>query len=163
MKFRFRRFSLVLLVLAFLVACGPRDETAPESGIGLDDSDGPAAMELPGEAKPLAEIVGMIERQGYGPVAEIELEDAGWEISAYKSGQRVELLVDGVSGEVIRDMPPETGAALSEILGSLEAKGYGPFLEVELTEDGWEIETHQGAMAVVLLVDVDSGEIIEEE
>ncbi len=53
----------------------------------------------PPGSKPLSAIVHMLEWQGYTPMVEIEYEDGGWEIEAYRYGKLVEFAMDPVSGK----------------------------------------------------------------
>lgn len=62
-----------------------------------------AASRPPGDARPLSEIVAGLERQGYGPIVEVEFEDGRWEVEAYREGRRFDLRVDPYSGAVISE------------------------------------------------------------
>jgi hypothetical protein len=148
-----------------MIACAPNEEqpTGLDEAAAITDPSESPDVGLPAQAMSLAEIVAAIERQGYGPVAEAELKDDGWQLGAYKDGQRVTILADFETGGIVADRPPEGGKPLSEILRSLEGRGYGPFLDAELDADGWEIEAQKGSMAVVVVVDPASGEITDEQ
>ncbi len=156
--------SAALALSLLLYGCAPTPDAAgvPDLRELEEESESPD-VELPDNAKPLTEIVRSLEAEGYNPVVEIELEDDGWEIDAYKDGQRVEVLVDVVSGEIVNAEPPESGMLLAEILAGLEALGFDLVLEVNREEDGWEIEAYRGGEAVIVIVDPVTGEIIEEE
>jgi uncharacterized membrane protein YkoI len=60
-----------------------------------------AAEGLPADARPLSEIVATLERQGYGPILEVELDDGRWEVEAYREGRKYELKVDPRSAAVL--------------------------------------------------------------
>jgi hypothetical protein len=62
-----------------------------------------AAEHLPADARPLSEIVAALERQGYGPIIEVEFDDGRWEIEAYRQGRKFELKVDPHSGSVLSE------------------------------------------------------------
>ncbi|THF64988.1 PepSY domain-containing protein [Pseudothauera nasutitermitis] len=62
-----------------------------------------AADRPPADARPLSEIVAALERQGYGPIVEVDFDDGRWEIEAYRQGRKFDLRVD-----------PHSGALLSE-------------------------------------------------
>jgi peptidase YpeB-like protein len=158
---RYRIMGALAIFVVLLLGCTPPAET-PGLEVIEEGSESPD-FELPENAKPLAEIVRSLEAEGYNPVVEIELEDDEWEIDAYKDGQRVEVLVDVVSGEILDAEPPESGMLLAEILANLEAQGFDTVLEVNREEDGWEIEAYRNGEAVVVLVDPVSGAVIEEE
>jgi uncharacterized membrane protein YkoI len=62
-----------------------------------------AAEMPPQNAKPLSEIVRILEEQGYSPIVDIEFDDARWEVEAYNEGVKRELRVDPASGQIISD------------------------------------------------------------
>ena len=57
----------------------------------------------PREAKPLSEIVQILERAGYGPFSEIEFDDGRWEVKVWRDNRKFELKVDPRSGEILSE------------------------------------------------------------
>lgn len=66
-----------------------------------------AASRPPADARPLSAIVQALERQGYGPITEIEFDDGRWEVEAYKDGRRRQLKVDPLDGRILSDRPDD--------------------------------------------------------
>ena len=66
-----------------------------------------AGERLPDNAKPLSEVIKMLEKKGYHPVIDIELERGRWEIEAFKDSIKRELKVDAVTGEILSDRRDE--------------------------------------------------------
>ena len=58
---------------------------------------------LPDGAKPLSEIVRLLEANGYSFIEEISLEDGLWEAETWKDGVKQQITVDPVSGKIILD------------------------------------------------------------
>ncbi len=56
----------------------------------------------PANAKPLAEILTLLEKDGIGVIHEVEFDDGLWEIEARKDGRDVELKADPVTGKRVR-------------------------------------------------------------
>jgi len=55
----------------------------------------------PANAKPLSEIVKMIEEKGYRAITEIEFDDGVWKVEAHQSdGKEVHIKVDALSGAI---------------------------------------------------------------
>jgi len=55
----------------------------------------------PANAKPLSEVIKVLEDQGYRTITEVEFEDGVWEIEVHQSdGKEIEIKVDPVSGEI---------------------------------------------------------------
>lgn len=57
----------------------------------------------PEDAKPLTEIIKMLETQGYAPITEISMDDGVWEVEAYKNDEERELRVDPLTGKILSD------------------------------------------------------------
>jgi len=77
----------VLLAMVSLSACARRfsDETPPAN------------------AKPLSEIIKSLEDQGYTSIGRIKFDDNAWVIEVHQAGGReVELLVNPVSGQIVK-------------------------------------------------------------
>ncbi len=156
------RFALALAVALSAGSCAQREEDV-DVGKGIEESAAEADAALPPEAKSLTEIVSALETQGLGPVVEAELEDDCWEIDTFQDGKRIELRADLTTGQVLAGNEPRGGKPLSEILKSLEASGYGPFLDAEWRNGRWDIEAYKGGTTSVLAVDAKTGEIRTEE
>ena len=148
--------------LALLIACA-QAPTKPEAEEAAEEPEAAEEVRLPENAKPLSEILNAVKAQGYDPVVEVELEEGTWEIDAFKGEERVEFQVDPVSGEIETEEVKPGKKPLAEIVAALEAQGYGPILEIELDEEGWEIEAVKGGEEVELVADPDTGEIRLEE
>ncbi len=82
---------LLLLVAIWFIGCGPSPDLEEE-----ESSEFP-----PTGSKRVSEIAAAVEALGYGPIRELEFEEAGWEVEAMKDGQVWNLVVDPVSGEVL--------------------------------------------------------------
>ena len=117
MKIHSLLICLPAILLLVCAGCSPSadQDASSNSAADLESPDESTELDLPGEAMSLAEIVRTLEQQGYGPVAEIEMEDDWWEIDAYRDNQRVRLMVDFESGGIMSDIPPSPGKPLSEI------------------------------------------------
>ena len=164
----FQRLSTVAVaaMLALLVACKqePTKPAPAEEGEQAEEQAAEPEAVLPENAKPLSEIVAAVQAKGYGPVVEIELDEDRWEIDAFKGEERVELNVDPVSGEIASGRPEVSGKPLPEILSGVEAQGYGPIIEVELDDEGWEIDAIKNGEEVSLIADPETGQIrVKEE
>ena len=54
------------------------------------------------------QIIAKLESAGYTSITDVEKDDGMWEVDAVNSaGQRVELDVDPVSGNVVREQPDD--------------------------------------------------------
>ena len=57
-------------------------------------------------ARPLSQVIKMLENKGYTPIVDVELDDvelddADWEVEAYKNDSRRELRIDPVTLEIL--------------------------------------------------------------
>ena len=59
-----------------------------------------AVARPPADAKPLSEIVKSLEDAGFAPIVEVEFRAGRWHVEAYKDGQKRDLRVHPVSGEI---------------------------------------------------------------
>ncbi|MFV8782150.1 PepSY domain-containing protein [Microbulbifer sp. SA54] len=59
------------------------------------------------------------------------------------------------------EKPPPGAMALSVVLTKLEQQGFTPIIEVSLEKERWEIEAFKEGEKYELLVDPNSGEILE--
>lgn len=55
--------------------------------------------------KPLSEIVGILESEGYRVIPEIRFDDWVWIARVYRSGLEFEVRIDPVSGEILGSRP----------------------------------------------------------
>jgi uncharacterized membrane protein YkoI len=58
---------------------------------------------FPSDGKSLPEICKQIEAAGYGPITDIDLEPAGWEIETMRNGAQRQLVVDLRTGKILSD------------------------------------------------------------
>ena len=71
------------------------------SPIVLSASPATAAVARPpADAKPLSEIVKSLEDAGFAPIVEVEFRAGRWHVEAFKDGQKRDLRVHPVSGEI---------------------------------------------------------------
>jgi hypothetical protein len=110
-----RSIAILTCVACLAVSCGgpggapfepvPGREPAVESDLDSGHvADEAEEHELPPvDAKPLSEIVRMLEEMGYAPVTEIEFENGVWEVEALHYGRIVEIAIDPVTGERVDD------------------------------------------------------------
>ncbi len=152
--------AAVLLLLG-IVSCAQR-EPIPDIRVFEEEGD-PPEVELPSGSTPLHELLAAVEANGFGPVIGVKLENEGWEIDAYKNGERHEIIVDLHTGKLLTPELPEGTMPLSRILASLAENGYGPVLRVTLEPGGWQVEAYHEDRDVLLLVDPATGTIIQEE
>ena len=59
-----------------------------------------AVARPPADAKPLSEIVKSLEDAGFAPIVEVEFRAGRWHVEAFKDGQKRDLRVHPVSGEI---------------------------------------------------------------
>lgn len=59
-----------------------------------------AVARPPADAKPLSEIVKSLEDAGFSPIIEVEFRAGRWHVEAFKDGQKRDLRVHPVSGEI---------------------------------------------------------------
>ncbi|WP_295800059.1 PepSY domain-containing protein [uncultured Microbulbifer sp.] len=81
-------------ILAGLVAGTLCSIAVLQPALANDEKPPPGAMAL-------SVILTQLEQQGYTPVVEVSLDNARWEVEAYKEGQKYQLEVDPNSGEIV--------------------------------------------------------------
>lgn len=55
----------------------------------------------PQNAKPLSEIIKMLEMKGYSYITDVDFDDDdGWEIDGYRNGEKMEVRVNPISGKI---------------------------------------------------------------
>lgn len=123
----------------------------------------------PADARPLVEIVEQLEREGYGPLVDIEFDDGYWEIEAYEGDSQYELAVDPRSGKVrskerddAEPRPPRDAQPLSKLLRQLAKAGHARIEEVSFERRYWEIESLRDDGKHEIHVHPATGEIIKE-
>lgn len=58
----------------------------------------------PANAKPLSNIIKLVEDHGYKTITEVEFEDGKWRIEAHQAnGKEINLAVDAVTGQISPD------------------------------------------------------------
>jgi hypothetical protein len=72
------------------------------------------------------------------------------------------ILVFGASQVMAGEKPPADAAPLSEIVKSLEKKGYSPITEVSMDNGVWEVETYKDGQERELKVNPKDGQIISD-
>ena len=63
----------------------------------------PAAAQVarpPADAKPLSEIIKSLEDAGFSPIVEVDFRAGRWHVEAFQKGQKRDLRVHPVSGEI---------------------------------------------------------------
>ncbi len=148
-------------------ADGRRVDLLVDPATGTVDAIGPR-----GEgALTSAELRTLLGAAGYRNLRDMERDDGLWELEAQNAaGQRVELVVHGVSGDVLSEaldgQPPANAGFLSaaEITARLTAAGYTQIRELEFDNGRWECDARnpQGQW-VELKIDGRSGAILREE
>jgi hypothetical protein len=121
------------------------------------DSEPPALP--PCNARPLLEIIEILESKGYDPIIEMEFEDDYWEVEAFRENTLVEVRVHSVTGLILPDPPPTDQIPIAEVVEKLEQAGYRVVV-IELEGSEWEIEAYR-YKAVDVRIDPESGAIQE--
>ena len=109
----------------------------------------------------MIEIVQRLEKDGYGPFAELSMDDGNWEVEARKRDAPLELTVDPISGDVLSEhrddaeqTPPVGSMRLSKLLETVsENGGYQEFDEVSFERRYWEVEVLKDGQKHELHVD----------
>jgi len=86
------RLSHYLALLSILVAAG--------AAAARDKDQIP-----PANAKPLSEIVHILELEGHTVIPEIRFDDWVWIARVYRSGLEFEVQIDPLSGEILGSRP----------------------------------------------------------
>ena len=129
------------------------------AGAARGGSDPEAPALPPSNARPLSEIIEILESKGYDPIIEMEFEDDYWEVEAFRENTLVEVRVDSVTGLILPDPPPTGQIPIAEVVKKLEQAGY-QVVEIELEESEWEIEAYR-CESVDVRIDPESGAIQE--
>ncbi len=136
--------------------------------IGVTSIVGADGSVTDSKALPMIEIVQRLENEGYGPFAEVSMDDGKWEVEVRKQDESLELTVDPVSGEILsshRDdadpTPPAGSMPLSKLLQTVEKNaGYNQFDEVSFERRYWEIEVTKDGQKRELHVDPVTAKVI---
>jgi len=59
-----------------------------------------AVARPPADAKPLSEIIKSLEDAGFSPIVEVDFRAGRWHVEAFKDGQKRDLRVHPVTGEI---------------------------------------------------------------
>jgi uncharacterized membrane protein YkoI len=120
-------------------------------------------------ARPIAEIVGQLEQQGFGPFVEISFDDGYWEVEVYRNDAPYELTVDGRSGKILSEhrddaepRPPHDAQPLSQILRQLTSAGYTDIDEISFERRYWEVESLRNGGKHEIHVHPTTGEVIND-
>jgi uncharacterized membrane protein YkoI len=122
----------------------------------------------PSDAKPLEEIVEVLEKSGY-VVVDAEIDNGHWEADAYKGNESYELHIDPTTGKIItthRDdanpVPPADAMKLSKLLKQFHTGGYSPILSAEFKHGRWEVEACKDGLKCELEVEAQNGRILSD-
>lgn len=55
----------------------------------------------PADAKPLSQIIKALEDAGFVPIVEVDFKRGFWHVEAFQNGQKRELEVQPVTGEIV--------------------------------------------------------------
>lgn len=120
----------------------------------------------PADARPLAEVVAILENGHVDVITEIDWDDNKWEIEARKDDKWFDFDVSP-SGEILKressgsedDVPPAGSLPLSHILNGVE-RAHAParVTDVEFDDDHWEIELHDGDREIELKINPRTGQ-----
>ena len=121
-----------------------------------------------GESLSMIEIVQRLEKDGFGPFTELDMDAGKWEVEARKQDQPLELTVDPVSGNVLSEhrddaeqAPPASAMVLSKLLQAVsDVGGYQNFDEVSFERRYWEIEVFKDGQKHELHVDPMTAKVI---
>jgi len=72
------------------------------------------------------------------------------------------MLVFGANQVMAGERPPVDAAPLSEIVKSLEKKGYSPITEISMDNGVWEVETYKDGQERELKVNPKDGQVISD-
>lgn len=119
----------------------------------------------PADARPLAEVVALLENGQIDVITEIDWDSDKWEIEARKDDKWFDLDISP-SGEILKrestgpekDVPPADSLPLSHILNGIE-RAHAParITEVEFDDDHWEIQLRDGDRKIDLKINPRSG------
>jgi len=119
--------------------------------------------------QPIVKIVRMLEKEGYGPIVDVSMDDGVWEVEAYKDDASLELAIDPETGKILSEhrddadaRPPKDSLKLSELLRKLEKAGHGNVEDVSFERRYWEVETHQDGAQHELHVDPKTAKVISD-
>lgn len=120
----------------------------------------------PADARPLSQVVAILEQDRFDVITEIDWDDNKWEIEARHDGKWWELDVSS-AGEILKrddtdaedDVPPAGSLPLSHVLNGVE-RAHAParVTEVEFDDNHWEIELHDGNREIELKINPRTGQ-----
>ena len=117
----------------------------------------------------LVQIIRGLEKEGYGPIVEVSLDDGAWEVEAYRNDAPLELTVNAKTGKIESEhrddadaRPPKGALKLSEVLRKLEKAGHDDIDEVSFERRYWEVESRVDRKSHELHVDPKTAEIVSD-
>lgn len=123
----------------------------------------------PGDAKPLSEILDVVQQRHPGMIVAAEFEHDRWEVFNCPSASRKcrELYVDPHSAQTLRDKseshssrrPPAGGKSAAQIARSVEERRLGTITEIEFDDGVWEVSVRGTGVRAKLYLDPVSGEM----
>ena len=72
------------------------------------------------------------------------------------------MLVLGANQAMAGDRPPADAVPLSEVIKSLEEKGYSPVTEVSMDDGVWEVEAYKDGQERELKVNPKDGQVLSD-
>ncbi len=78
------------------------------------------------------------------------------------SGVAATLAAAQAPSAVGNDAAPATAKGIIEVVEQLEAKGYGPIVDIDFDRGNWEVEAYKGDVQFELVVDGRSGQVLHE-
>jgi len=125
---------------------------------------------LPATAKPLSEILQILEANGIAQVKEAEFDDGLWEIEGVRDQKGVELRVNPATGAILTEeadqhshLPPATAKSALQIAQQLEGAGFKPVYEIEWKGKYWKAEAIHQNVRRDLHLSPETGEILSNE
>jgi uncharacterized membrane protein YkoI len=67
-----------------------------------------------------------------------------------------------LQASIASEMPPNNAKPLSEIVRTLEEKGYSPIVDIEFEDSQWEVKTYKEGVKRKIKIDPVSGKIVSD-
>ncbi len=125
---------------------------------------------LPNDAKPIAEVIEVIEKAGYTEIKELEYEDGVWKADVFLDNKKRNLTLHPKTGEIIQDKGdnysgymervPKGAIPLADLVKSLNKSGYIHITEISLDGGIWEVDVYVDNGKKELFVDVKNGKVL---
>ncbi len=139
------------------------------AGLVLTLSGAATASSLQAQEKSLIDIVSSLEKDGIGPIVEVEFDDGVWEIEGYRDDIAYEFKVDPKTGKMVSEhrddtnvKPPADSLRLSEILKKLDQAEYIHIREISFENRSWEVEASRNGQRRELRVDPKDGTVLSD-